>query len=177
MSCHYLFVACALSWLWFSGSMDLQLSSRWDIFGCYMFKYLFPFSLLSLRDSNYLWVRPHKVALKVTEVIFIYSILFYLCVSLWIVCLLTSDLLIISSAISNLLYFFLSIIDLWLEDGFSSFLYLQISTYLFEHTECNYSILMSLPINSNMRVCCESISIDCLLYYGSFFPPHKPSNL
>ena len=106
MSCHYLFVACALSWLWFSGSMDLQLSSRWDIFGCYMFKYLFPFSLLYLRDSNYLWVRPHKVALKVTEVLFIYSILFYLCVSLWIVCLLTSDLLIISSAISNLLYFF-----------------------------------------------------------------------
>lgn len=106
----WVFIIFVLLVLWVGcGFLDLWIYSfqeSWHIFGYYIFKYLFPFSLLSLRDCNCLWIRPHQAVSKLTEGLFTSSILSYLCVSFWIVSLPSNvSLLIFSSVISNLLYF------------------------------------------------------------------------
>lgn len=83
----------------------------WKIFNHHFFKYFFyiPISLLSFRNSNYMYLRSHKFAPHFTDVLFILKILYYLCVAFQIVYIIISKftdffLDILISTISLILY-------------------------------------------------------------------------
>lgn len=173
------FCCLCLSWLWFSGCVDLQFSSRLAHFWP-LHVSVFVFLFFFVPQRLCLWIRPHQAVPKLTEGLFIYSIL-YLCISFWIVSLPSNvSLLIFSSAISNLLYFPSQYYRFITRRLFLIFFISSRSLLNFLNMLNAFiiNILISLSINSNICISHTSITIDYLLSsLWIFFFPSNTSNL